>query len=169
MGPPNAGQRAHVFVYLPVAGAHVKVPQVGRVVIEDDVEIGAGTTIDRAKSGATRVGRGTKIDNLCMIAHNVQIGEHCLVISLTGIAGASELGRHVILAGHVGISDNIVLGDGVVVTAFSGVSGNVEPGQVLSGAPAYDHRKQMRITALSRKLPQLSEQVKKLAAQSESE
>ena len=143
-------------------GVHHKVPQVGRVVIEDDVEVGANSTIDRAKFGATRIGRGAKIDNLCQIAHNVQVGEGCLIAALTGVAGSAELDHHVVLAGHVGIRDNVHLGAGSVVTACSCVSQDVLPGGVLSGVPARDHRTQMRQLALIHRLGELFQRVDEL-------
>lgn len=143
-------------------GIHHKVPQVGRVIIGNDVEIGACTTIDRAKFGATRVGDGTKIDNLCMVAHNVQIGPGCLMAAFAGIAGSTELGHHVVMAGHTGIIDNVTVGDGTIITAWSALMHGVGPGQVMSGPYAQNHRDHLRQLALIKRLPELFEQVEAL-------
>jgi UDP-3-O-[3-hydroxymyristoyl] glucosamine N-acyltransferase len=140
-------------------GIHHKVPQVGRVIIGNDVEVGACTTIDRAKFGATRVGDGAKIDNLCHIAHNVQIGPGCLLAAFAGVAGSTELGHHVVLAGHAGVVDNVRIGDGSVITAMSAARSDTAPGAVLSGQYACEHRQYLRQTALIRRLPELFEQV----------
>ncbi|MCG3179901.1 MAG: UDP-3-O-acylglucosamine N-acyltransferase [Phycisphaerae bacterium] len=159
----NSTLGADGFGYRQAGGRHVKVPQVGRVVVGDDVEIGANVCIDRAKCGATTVGSGTKIDNLCQIAHNVQIGEHCLIMSHTGIAGATELGRYVVLAGNVGVRDNIRLGDQAVVAACACVSSDIEPGQVWGGIPAHDQRQAAREYVAIRKLPEMLKQVQQMA------
>jgi UDP-3-O-[3-hydroxymyristoyl] glucosamine N-acyltransferase len=124
------------YGYVQHEGVHHKIPQIGRVVIEDDVEIGCNTTIDRATTGETRIGKGTKIDNLVQVAHNVQIGEHCLLVAQVGIAGSSTLGHHVILAGQVGVKDHVQIGDNVVVGAQGGVSKNLPPNGVYWGTPA---------------------------------
>lgn len=140
-----------------------KIPQIGRVVIEDDVEIGANTTVDRATLGETRIRKGTKIDNLVQIAHNVEIGENAVIAAQTGIAGSSTLGSRVILAGQVGIADHVSLGDGVIVTAKTGVSKDVPPGQVVSsGFHALPHKEHLRLQALYRRLPELWERLKAL-------
>ena len=117
---PGAVIGADGFGYTPGPDRHRKIPQVGGVRVEDDVEIGANTTIDRATVGDTVVGRGTKIDNLVQVAHNVQIGEHAIVVAQAGISGSSRLGRAVILAGQVGVADHVTIGDGVMVGAQSG-------------------------------------------------
>jgi len=109
------------YGYLQMGGRHVKIPQLGRVVIEADVEIGANTCIDRAMVGSTRVGSGTKIDNLVQVAHNVQVGEHCLLASQTGIAGSCRLGKYVMMGGQVGLRDHVTIGDGARIGAKSGV------------------------------------------------
>ncbi len=124
------------FGYATIDGVHYKNPQIGIVVIEDDVEIGANTTIDRARIGRTRIGRGTKIDNLVQIAHNVEIGEHCIIVAQAGIAGSTRLGHHVMLGGQCGIIGHIQIGDFAMVTAQSGVGKPVPPKVVMRGSPA---------------------------------
>jgi UDP-3-O-[3-hydroxymyristoyl] glucosamine N-acyltransferase len=118
---------------------HYKVPQIGIVVVEDDVEIGANTTVDRATLGATRIGRGTKIDNLVQIAHNVEIGPLCLIVAQVGISGSTKLGMGVVAAGQVGIVGHLEIGDGVRIGAQSGVSNDVAAGETVSGYPARSH------------------------------
>jgi UDP-3-O-[3-hydroxymyristoyl] glucosamine N-acyltransferase len=150
------------FGFVTVEGIHRKVPHIGTVEIGDDVEIGANVCIDRAKTGVTRIGAGTKIDNLVHIAHNVQIGENCLLVAQVGIAGSSQLGRHVVLAGQVGVADHVRIGDGAVVLAQSGVSGNLRGGQRYFGYPARQHAKQLRLMAYVSRLPELFERVQAL-------
>jgi UDP-3-O-[3-hydroxymyristoyl] glucosamine N-acyltransferase len=152
------------FGYASIEGVHHKIPQVGTVVIEDDVEIGASTTIDRARFGRTRIGKGTKIDNLVQIAHNVETGAHCIVVSQVGIAGSTRLGNHVTLAGQAGITGHITIGDQAVVTAKSGVSKDVPPKAVVKGAPAQDIKTTQMIEVAMRRLPGTQAQVKELLA-----
>jgi UDP-3-O-[3-hydroxymyristoyl] glucosamine N-acyltransferase len=140
-----------------------KIPQTGNVVIEADVEIGANATIDRATTGSTRVGRGTKIDNLVMIGHNVVIGENCAIVAQVGISGSCELGRNVTLAGQVGIAGHIKIGDGAVVAARAGVIGDVAPGITVSGYPAIEHGQALRVHASVKKLPGLLKKVAELS------
>jgi UDP-3-O-[3-hydroxymyristoyl] glucosamine N-acyltransferase len=147
------------YGYVQHEGAHHKIPQIGRVVVEDDVEIGCNTTIDRATTGETRIGKGTKIDNLVQVAHNVQVGEHCLLVSQVGIAGSSTLGHHVILAGQVGVKDHVQIGDNVVVGAQGGVSKNLPPNGVYWGTPAIPHREWLQVLAHLYKLPELAKRV----------
>ncbi len=128
-------------------GNHVHIPQLGIVIIEDDVEIGAGVTVDRAAIGETRIGKGTKIDNLVHIAHNVKIGERCIITGQCGIAGSSVLDDEVVLAGQVGVKDHVRIGKGAVVLAKSAVFKDIEPGAVVSGIPARDHRQTLRAQA----------------------
>lgn len=149
------------FGYAPSSQGLEKMPQVGRLVIEDKVEIGANCAIDRATLGVTRIGRGTKIDNLVQIGHNVEIGPGCILVSQVGIAGSSKLGKKVILAGQVGIADHLHLGDGCRVGAKSGVNRSLEGGQDYLGSPAVEARKFMRIAASWNRLPEL---VKRVAA-----
>lgn len=149
------------FGYTPSPGGLEKVPQVGRLVVEDQVEIGANCAIDRATLGETRIGRGTKIDNLVQVGHNVEIGPGCILVSQVGIAGSSKLGRGVTLAGQVGVADHLHLGDGCRVGAKAGVNRSLEGGQDYLGSPAVEARKFMRIAASWNRLPDL---VKRVAA-----
>ncbi|MDO8585829.1 MAG: UDP-3-O-(3-hydroxymyristoyl)glucosamine N-acyltransferase [Armatimonadota bacterium] len=144
------------FGYVMVDGiGHKKIPQIGNVIIGDDVEIGANSAIDRARTGSTEIGSGTKIDNMVHIAHNVKIGRNCLVVALVGIAGTVTIGDGVVLAGQAGVKDNVQIGDGVVVAARAGVIGDVPKGARVSGFPARDHCEQMRATAALQRLPEL--------------
>lgn len=143
-------------------GRHHKIPQIGRVVIEDDVEIGANVTIDRATTGETRVGAGTKIDNLVHIAHNVRIGRDCLIVAQVGISGSTKVGNRVTLAGQVGIAGHLTIGDGAVVAAQSGVMNDVEPGAVVFGTPVRPIKQAMKLQAIYGKLEEIYETVKKL-------
>jgi UDP-3-O-[3-hydroxymyristoyl] glucosamine N-acyltransferase len=152
------------FGYTTVDGVHQKIPQVGIVVVEDDVEIGANATIDRARFGRTRIGRGTKIDNLVQIAHNVEVGEHCIIVSQVGIAGSTRLGNHVTLAGQAGITGHIVIGDKAVVTAQSGVSKAVAPGSVVRGSPAQEIKVNQAQEVAARRLPAALAVIKDLQA-----
>ncbi len=142
--------------------AHYKIPQVGTVIIEDDVEVGANTCIDRATMGATVIGRGTKIDNLVQIGHNVRIGEDCIIVAQTGIAGSAEIGEGCILAGQVGISDHVRIGPSSTIASCSMVSTNLPPGSFVSGRPARPHKEQLRTEAACRKLPDIVETVRRL-------
>jgi len=143
-------------------GAHRKVPQIGQVIIGDDVEIGANVTIDRGALGATRIGRGTKIDNLVQIAHNVVIGEHCLIISQVGIAGSSKLGNYVILAGQAGVAGHLTIGNQVTVAAQAGVMHNIPDGEKWLGAPAQPDRQMKRQMIAITQLPELIRRVAEL-------
>lgn len=144
-----------------------KVKQVGWVEIDDDVEIGANTTIDRGALGATKIGKGTKIDNLVQIAHNVEIGRNCIIVSQVGISGSTKLGDGVILAGQVGLVGHIELGDGVQVGAQSGVSKSFPSGTKLFGYPAREIMTTKRLEASLVKLPDLIRRVKKLEEKSD--
>jgi len=150
-------------------GRWQKIPQSGKVVIEDDVEIQANSCIDRASIGETRIGRGTKIDNLVHVAHNCVVGENSMLCSQVGLAGSTELGKNVILAGQVGVAGHCKLGDGVIVTAQSGTHGDIEPGKMISGSPAFDHRQWRRSVALFSKLPELAKAVRFTSKQSKDE
>lgn len=140
----------------------LKIPQVGRVVLEDDVEIGANTAIDCASVGETRIKRGAKIDNLVQIGHSCTVDEDALICSQTGLAGSSVIGKRVILAGQVGIAGHLKVGDDAVITAKSATSHDVEPGKVISGIPAFDNREWLRSTAAYRRLGDLAQRIKKI-------
>lgn len=142
------------FRFLPGAKGHLKVPQLGRVIIHDNVEIGAGAAIDRGGGGDTVIGEGTKIDNLVHVAHNVTIGRYCLIAGQCGIAGSTTLGNHVVLGGQVGIADHLSIGDGAMIGAKSGVMTNVPAGEKWFGFPARPHREFLRATAKLRSLIQ---------------
>ncbi|MCX7845389.1 MAG: UDP-3-O-(3-hydroxymyristoyl)glucosamine N-acyltransferase [Dictyoglomaceae bacterium] len=141
---------------------HVKIPHVGKVVIEDDVEIGANCTIDRGTLGETRIGKGTKIDNLVTIAHNVKIGKNCIIVGQSGIAGSSEIGNNVIIAGQSGISDHVKVGNGVIIMGRAGVTKDIPDNSIVSGFPARSHREELKWQALLRRLPEIWEKIKKL-------
>ncbi len=143
-------------------GKHVKIPHTGHVQIDDDVEIGANTTIDRGRFGKTHIGEGVKIDNLVMIAHNVTIGAHSIIVAQTGISGSTALGRHVTLAGQVGLAGHLNVGDRAVITAQSGINKDVPAGAVLSGYHAMPARESLKVEALVRRLPELLERLKEL-------
>ena len=145
-------------------GSHEKIPQVGRVVIEDDVEIGANTAIDRPAVGETRIGAGTKIDNLVQVAHGVRIGTHALLAAQVGIAGSTVLEDRVIMAGQSGATGHVRLGAGAIVGAKSAVTKDVEPGQHVAGVPAIDVAAWRESTVLIRKLPELRESLARLEA-----
>jgi UDP-3-O-[3-hydroxymyristoyl] glucosamine N-acyltransferase len=142
--------------------AHRKIPQVGGVLIEDDVEIGANTTIDRATFGDTIVGRGTKIDNLVQIGHNVVVGEHSLLVAQVGISGSSRLGRGVVLAGQVGVADHVTIGDGVIAGARSGIGASLAAGEKVLGAPARPIGQAKRIMIAEGRLPEMLHRVRAL-------
>lgn len=145
-------------------GRHVKIDQVGIVEIGDDVEIGANTTIDRARFGKTVIGEGSKVDNLVQIAHNVVVGKHCLIVSQVGISGSTKIGNYVTIAGQVGIVGHVEIGDKVTLTARTGVSSSVlEPG-VYSGRPAKPFKEDMKLLAQIHRLPKLIDRVKALEA-----
>lgn len=143
------------FGYAPGPSGHEKIPQVGIVRLGDDVEVGACAAIDRAALGETRVGRGTKIDNLVQVGHNVTIGEHCFIISQVGISGSVKIGNRVILAGQVGVAGHLKIGDGAIIGAQSGIPSDVAPGAVLSGSPVTDHRDWIKSQLTLKKLPQM--------------
>ncbi len=145
-----------------------KIPQMGRVVIEDECEIGANTTIDRATLGETRIKKGTKIDNLVQIAHNCEIGPNTIIVSQVGIAGSTKVGGNCMLGGQVGVVGHIEIGDRVKIGAKSGVAQDVPDDAVVSGAPAIPHREWLRITALIKRLPELFDELKRLKSSLES-
>ena len=140
-------------------GAHYKIPQLGGVIIENDVEIGANTTIDRPAVGATLIGAGTKNDNLVQVAHGVSIGKRSLLAAQVGIAGSTTLEDAVTLAGQVGVAGHLTIGKGTIATAQSGIPNSVEPGAFISGYPAIDNRDWLKASAIFRKLPELRKTV----------
>jgi len=150
------------FGYVQDGPRHVRVPHVGVVTIEDDVEIGANVTIDRATTGATFIGAGTKIDNLVHIAHNVKVGRHCLLAGQVGISGSVTIGDRVVLAGQAGVTDHAVVGDGARAAARAAIIGDVPPGAVLWGCPARPRGEQLRIDAATSRLPELVKTVRDL-------
>ena len=133
------------------------------MVIEDDVEVQANSCIDRASMGETRIGRGTKIDNLVQVAHNCVVGENAMLCSQVGIAGSSELGKDVILAGQAGVAGHCKVGDKVVITAKSGTHGDIPAGAMVSGIPAFDNKQWLRSVAIFNKLPELAKSVRAAA------
>jgi len=143
-------------------GSHHKIPQAGIVIIEDDVEIQAGSCIDRAAVGETRIGRGTKIDNLVQIGHAVKVGSNTILCAQVGIAGSTTVGDNCVLAGQVGLVNHLKIGDGVLITAQSGVSTDLPDGAKVSGYPATDNRQWLRSTVVYNKLPELARDVRKL-------
>lgn len=143
-------------------GRHVKIEQVGVVEIHDDVEIGANTTIDRARFGKTIVGQGTKIDNLCQIAHNVIIGKHCLIVSQSGLAGSCRIGDHVTIAAQSGVAGHVVIGDKAILSGRCGATTSLGGGMIYAGKPALPFREENKLQAHVRRLPKLIARVKAL-------
>jgi len=136
-------------------GEWYKIPQVGRVVIDDNVEIQANCCVDRASLGETRIGRNTKLDNLTHVAHNCVIDENSMLCAQVGLAGSTEIGKNVILAGQVGVAGHCKIGDNVIVTAQSGTHGDIPAGSMISGSPAFDHKQWLRSVSAFAKLPEL--------------
>lgn len=162
---PGVVLGADGFGFETVQGELQKIPQVGAVEIGDDVEIGANSCVDRGRFGTTRVGRGTKIDNLVQIGHNCVIGEHCIICAGTGIAGSVVVGNRVTLAGQVGVAGHLTIGDGAIIGAQAGVAQDVPPGAVMLGAPAEPHMKFKRSVAALQHLPELMKRVRELEKQ----
>lgn len=166
------GNRVHIhagtvigsdgFGYVQDGGIHRKVPQIGHVIIHDDVEIGANVTVDRGALGPTVIGKGTKIDNLVQIAHNVNIGEHCIVVSQAGISGSTRLGDYVVIAGQAGLAGHLKIGNRVTVAAQSGVMSSIPDGQKWFGYPAQPDRQMKRQMIAAQQLPELVRRVAEL-------
>jgi UDP-3-O-[3-hydroxymyristoyl] glucosamine N-acyltransferase len=154
------------FGFAPQAdGSFKKVPQIGNVVIEDNVEIGANATIDRGTIGSTLIKAGAKIDNLVQVAHNVEVGSNTVIAAQAGISGSTRLGTNVMIGGQAGIVGHINIGDGAKINAQSGVSKSMEAGKAVTGSPAYDYTAALRSQAVSRKLPDLEKRIKELENQ----
>ncbi|MET0394691.1 MAG: UDP-3-O-(3-hydroxymyristoyl)glucosamine N-acyltransferase, partial [Chitinophagaceae bacterium] len=153
------------FGFAPQAdGSFKKVPQIGNVVVEDQVEIGANATIDRATIGSTLIKRGAKLDNLIQVAHNVEVGHSTVIAAQAGVSGSTKIGNGVMIGGQAGIVGHIQIGDGAKINAQSGVSKSLEAGKAVTGSPAFDYTAALRSQAVSRKLPDLEKRVKELEA-----
>lgn len=150
------------FGFAPVKGVHHKVPQIGTVIVEDDVEIGSNVAIDRGTIGKTVIGKGTKIDNLVQIAHNVVIGENSIIVAQVGISGSATLGKGVTMAGQSGVVGHLTIGDNTTVAARAGVTKSLPPNLLVSGFPAKPHEKEKRIKASLQRLPQLCKTLSRL-------
>ena len=150
------------FGFATIKGMHHKIPQIGTVIVEDDVEIGANVTIDRARFDKTLIGRGTKIDNLVQIAHNVVIGENSIIVAQAGISGSTTIGKGVTLAGQAGLVGHITVGDGAIIAAQAGVTKSVVANTIVSGYPAKPHTQAKRVNACVQNLPKLYKQVAQL-------
>lgn len=155
------------FGYVQHQGRHHKIPQMGNVVIEDDVELGANVTVDRATLGQTIIKQGTKVDNQVQIAHNVQVGENCIIVAQVGVAGSTTIGNSVMIGGQAGLVDHLTVGDGAKIAAGSGLSHNLMPGQIVIGRPAIDHITFLKSQALVPKLPEFRNQLRELQARIE--
>ena len=150
------------FGFAPDGSAYFKIPQVGIVVLEDDVEIGANSCVDRAAMGETRIRRGTKIDNLVQVAHNVEVGEDCILVSQSGIAGSSKIGNHCTFGGQAAIAGHLTVGENVMIGGRGGATGNVAPNQVLSGLPLMPHKQWLRATMTLPKLPEMRKEMQQM-------
>jgi UDP-3-O-[3-hydroxymyristoyl] glucosamine N-acyltransferase len=150
------------FGFIQVGAVHQKIPQAGTVEIQDDVEIGANVTIDRARFDKTVIGKGTKIDNLVQIAHNVLIGENSLIVAQAGISGSTVIGNNVTLAGQAGLAGHLSVGDRAIVAAQAGVTKSIPPDTVVSGYPAKPHSEAKRVNACMQRLPELYETISDL-------
>ena len=150
------------FGYVQHEGRNYKIPQLGGVIVEDDVELGANVAVDRATFGQTVVKRGTKVDNLVQIAHNVTVGEHTILVAQVGIAGSTSIGHHVMIGGQAGLADHVRVGDSVMIAARSGVNRNVESQEVVGGAPVMPYEVFLKSHALIARLPELRQQLREL-------
>jgi UDP-3-O-[3-hydroxymyristoyl] glucosamine N-acyltransferase len=156
---PGAVIGSDGFGYAPDNRSYYRIPQIGIVVLEDDVEIGANSCVDRAAIEVTRIGRGTKLDNLVQIAHNCQIGEDCMIVSQVGISGSTKVGNHVTLAGQVGVAGHISIGDNVLVGGQSGVTNSLPANAAYSGLPAIPHREWLKAAMVVPRLPELKKTI----------
>lgn len=150
------------FGYVQDQGRHYKIPQLGGVTIEDDVELGANVTVDRATLGQTVIKQGSKVDNLVQIAHNVTIGAHSILVAQVGIAGSTRVGHHVMIGGQAGLADHLVIGDHVMIAARAGVNRSLEPSQIVSGAPVMPHEVWVKAQAVIPRLPELRQTIRTL-------
>jgi UDP-3-O-[3-hydroxymyristoyl] glucosamine N-acyltransferase len=148
-------------------GSYYKIVQSGIVVLEDDVEVGANSTIDRSTIGETRIRKGAKIDNLVQIGHACTVGENTLLCAQVGLAGSTKVGRDAILTGQVGVAGHLEIGDRVIVTAQSGVGDDIEPGKIISGSPAFDNKTWLRSSMIIRRLPELLKRLEALEKKAE--
>lgn len=153
------------FGFAPDGQRYFKIPQTGIVVIEDDVEIGANNTIDRATFGQTLIRQGVKTDNLVHIAHNVVVGENSVIVAQAGISGSVTIGRHAVLAGQVGISGHLTIGDNVTIGPQAGIAKSIQSGETISGTPGIPHRLWLRVQHIIPKLPELSRRIRRLEKQ----
>ncbi|MGB4600670.1 MAG: UDP-3-O-(3-hydroxymyristoyl)glucosamine N-acyltransferase [Trichlorobacter sp.] len=159
---PGAVVGSDGFGYAPDGNSYYPIPQIGIVVLEDDVEIGANAAVDRAALEVTLIKRGTKLDNLVQVAHNCQIGEDCMIVSQVGIAGSSKIGNHVTLAGQVGVVGHVSIGDNVIVGAQGGVSGSLAANAYYSGSPSMPHKEWLRAMGVLPKLPDMRKKLNEL-------
>ena len=165
---PNSVIGADGFGYYTDQGVHHKIPHIGNVIIEDDVEIGACSCVDRAKFGSTIIGAGTKIDNLVQIAHNVQVGKGCFLCAQVGIAGSTKLGDYVAVGGHVGVRDNVTIGNQVQCAAYAAIASDIPDGAVIAGVPAHDAKHALRELQALQRLPELIKKVRAIETRLES-
>ncbi|MEI7816707.1 MAG: UDP-3-O-(3-hydroxymyristoyl)glucosamine N-acyltransferase [Desulfuromonadales bacterium] len=159
---PGAVIGSDGFGYAPDGNSYYPIPQIGIVVLEDDVEIGANSCVDRAAIETTRIRRGTKLDNLVQIAHNCQIGEDCMIVSQVGISGSTKIGNHVTLAGQVGVAGHLTIGDNVLVGGQSGVAGSLPANAAYSGSPTMPHKEWLKSAMVMPRLPELKKSVSAL-------
>ncbi|MES2461482.1 MAG: UDP-3-O-(3-hydroxymyristoyl)glucosamine N-acyltransferase [Armatimonadota bacterium] len=159
---PGSVLGADGFGYLSVGGKHRKIAQIGHVLVGDNVEIGANVTIDRARTGATTIGSGTKIDNLVHIGHNCEIGEDCIIIAQVGLAGGVQIDHHAIIGGQTGVKEQVKIGAGAVIGAQTGVMGDVAPGAFVSGYGARPHKEVLRTAAAVNQLPDLLKKMREM-------
>ena len=145
-------------------GTFIKIPQLGNVIIEDNVDIGANTTIDRATVGSTIIKSGAKLDNLIQVGHNAEVGHNTIIAAQAGVSGSTKIGKNVMIGGQAGLVGHIQLGDGAKVNAQSGVSKSIEPGKAVTGSPAYDYTAALRSQAIARNLPEMDRRIKELEA-----
>ena len=159
---PGAVVGSDGFGYAPDGSGYYRIPQIGIVVLEDDVEIGANSCIDRAAIEVTRIRRGTKLDNLVQVAHNCQIGEDCMIVSQVGISGSAKIGNHVTLAGQVGVAGHLTIGDNVLVGAQSGVPSSLPANAAYSGTPTMPHKEWLKSSMVVPRLPEMKKTVSAL-------